>query len=53
MTKQCQSYEIPLKIDSDRGTEKDNKLTEKYCALCYKDGSFINPNITVDQIQKW
>ena len=37
MTKQCQSCGMPLKTERDKGTEKDGSLSDKYCAMCYKD----------------
>ena len=52
MTKQCQSCGMPLKTERDKGTEKDGSLSDKYCAMCYKDGEFINPDATVGQMQK-
>lgn len=33
---------MPLKSDSELGTEKDGKLNADYCKYCYKDGEFID-----------
>jgi len=41
---------MPLK--DNRGTEQDGSPSEKFCSLCYKNGSFIDPNITVEQMQE-
>lgn len=51
MKKQCQSCGMPLKKDSDKGSEADGSLSEKYCAMCYKDGKFIYADATVEQMQ--
>jgi putative zinc ribbon protein len=52
MARQCQSCGMPLKKDSDKGTEQDGTLSEKYCALCYKDGKFVDPDTTPEKIQQ-
>ena len=51
MKNQCQSCSMPLN-DHNRGTEKDGSPSAKYCNLCYKDGAFINPDMTVEQMQE-
>jgi hypothetical protein len=52
MAKQmCQSCGRPLK-DEVKGTEKDGSLSEKYCNLCYENGAFIDPDITLEQMQE-
>lgn len=33
---------MPLKSDSELGTEKDGKLNTDYCKYCYKNGEFID-----------
>lgn len=47
----CQSCGRPLK-DEIRGTEKEDSLSSKYCNLCYERGSFIDPGLTMEQMQK-
>ena len=42
--KQCQSCGMPLK--------KDNNENPKYCSMCFKDGKLINPDMTVEEMQK-
>ena len=42
MERICQSCGMPLKSDSELGTEKDGKLNTDYCKYCYKDGEFID-----------
>lgn len=44
--KQCQSCGMPFKgKEENYGTEKDGSKSGKYCALCYKDGEFMKPEI--------
>lgn len=45
----CQSCGIPLDDKSPRGTEKDGKLSEKYCIFCYKDGEWTS-NLEFDEM---
>lgn len=52
MAKQCQSCGMPLKTDKDKVTEADGTLSQKYCAMCYKNGAFIDPNATAEQMQE-
>ncbi len=52
MKKVCQSCGMPLiegQLDR-RGTETDGKRSEVYCNLCYLNGSFQEPNITMDEM---
>ncbi len=45
----CQSCGMPLdKVVN--GTEKDGNLSTKYCPLCYKDGEFIEKDITYNEM---
>ena len=51
--KQCQSCVMPLhskKVGDCRGTERDGSKSEKWCSLCYVDGSFVNPNCTLNEM---
>lgn len=50
--KKCQSCAMPIKRDENKGTEKDQTLSFKYCQFCYKDGAFIEPNITLKEMQE-
>lgn len=52
MTKQCQSCGMPIKNNSLKGTEKDGSLSDVYCCLCYKDGKFIDPTLTIETMQQ-
>lgn len=35
-----------------RGTEADGSKSEKWCSLCYQDGSFIGPECTLDEMKQ-
>jgi hypothetical protein len=47
----CQSCGMPLK-DKNKGTEKDGSLSNLYCDLCYENGAFKDPDLTLEQMQK-
>lgn len=54
MTKQCQSCGMPLqtkKAGDCRGSESDGSKSEKWCMLCYQNGSFINPYCNLEQMK--
>ena len=55
MSKQCQSCGMPLQnknTGDSRGTEADGSKSEKWCNLCYKNGVFIRPDCTLDEMKK-
>lgn len=47
----CQSCGMPLRHDSDKGTEADGRKSQKYCVHCYKGGKFTWPDATADRMQ--
>ncbi len=50
--KNCQSCGMPLKKSPNGGgTEADGSISKKYCAYCYENGQFKQPNITAQQMQ--
>ncbi len=50
--KNCQSCAMPLKKDPNGGgTESDGSKSTMYCSLCYGEGKFHRPDITVDEMQ--
>jgi len=50
--KNCQSCGMPLKRDTHGGgTNADGSRSSMYCSYCFKDGSFTQPNITVDEMK--
>jgi hypothetical protein len=49
---QCQSCGLPLEKGKQSGTEADGSKSDKYCYLCYKDGKFVAPDITLEEMKK-
>ena len=33
-----------------RGTEADGSKSDTWCSLCYRDGTFIDPDCTLDEM---
>ena len=51
--KNCQSCGMPLKRDEAHGgTEADGSRSVRFCSHCYRDGQYILPDLTVDQMQE-
>lgn len=51
--KNCQSCGMPLKKDEKGGgTNADGSKSTMYCSKCYENGAFINPNMTVTEMQQ-
>jgi len=51
--KQCQSCGMPLKADKQGGgTEQDGSKSSVYCSSCYKNGEFINPDMTLKEMRE-
>lgn len=51
--RQCQSCGMPLqtkKAGDCRGTEVDGSKSEKWCSLCYSDGKFLSPNMSLTEM---
>ncbi len=50
--KNCQSCGMPLKKDvKGGGTHADGTLSKMYCSLCYQDGKFVRPDMTMDEMK--
>jgi hypothetical protein len=50
--KNCQSCGMPLKKDPEGGgTEQDGSRSKMYCSYCYENGTFVNPDMTADEMQ--
>ncbi|WP_421909216.1 zinc ribbon domain-containing protein [Methanolacinia petrolearia] len=47
--KTCKSCGMPLARDEDYGTEENGSKSSKYCIYCYKDGKFIEPDLTKEE----
>ena len=49
----CQSCGMPLKRDEEHGgTEADGSRSAMYCSHCYRQGRFLLPDISVEQMQQ-
>ncbi len=46
----CQSCGMPMKIESDFGTNADGTPDRDYCTYCRQKGEFTKPDITMDQM---
>jgi hypothetical protein len=52
--KNCQSCGMPLKKSPNGGgTNADKSISTMYCAYCYEDGHFKQPDWTVAQMQEF
>ena len=41
---------MPLAKDPDGGgTEADGSRSRTYCSLCYRDGAFVHPGVSVEE----
>lgn len=49
----CQSCGMPLKKDTDKGTEADGSRSQKYCQFCYKKGEFTWKDATAEQMRTY
>lgn len=47
----CQSCSMPLDKPELLGTEKDGSANHEYCIYCYQKGSFVNPDMTLDEMK--
>lgn len=48
----CQSCGMPLKQDpKGGGSNADGSLNTEYCSYCYRDGQFLSPDMTVDEMR--
>lgn len=37
-------------VISNQGTNKDGSHASKYCSICYQNGEFVEPFLTLDQM---
>jgi hypothetical protein len=50
--KSCQSCAMPLKKSPNGGgTNADGTISKMYCAYCFENGQFKQPDCTVDEMQ--
>jgi hypothetical protein len=51
MEKCCQSCGLPFNAEHTHFIAKDPDGTDSmYCTMCYKDGKFINPDMSFDEM---
>lgn len=49
----CQSCSMPLSKDKQGGgTEKNGSHSTTYCSFCYDQGSFTDPNLTLEDMRR-
>lgn len=46
----CQSCSMPMATEEMYGSNQDGTKNEVYCTYCYQEGSFINPDQTLEQM---
>lgn len=51
MEKVCQSCGLPLN-ERVLGNENNGSFSQEYCYLCYRNGRFIQPNMTLDEMKQ-
>ena len=51
MGERCQSCGMPLSAEfANLGTEADGSFSEIYCTICYEDGEFTMPDLTLEDM---
>lgn len=50
-TKFCQSCSMPIDNAEMQGTESNGTRSVEYCKYCYANGNFINPGMTLEDMQ--
>ena len=49
----CQCCTYPLHNINELGTNEDGTLSLDYCIYCYKDGKWVDPNYTVQDVVEY
>ena len=50
----CQSCGLPFSKDPQSGgTNADGSKSNMYCSYCYKEGKFVNPDLTAADMQAY
>lgn len=47
----CQSCSMPLDKPEMMGTEKDGTKSNEYCTYCYQNGAFVNPDMSLNEME--
>lgn len=42
---------MPLDKPEMMGTEKDGSKSKEYCSYCYQNGTFVSPNMKLDEMK--
>lgn len=45
----CQSCGMPMEKEEHFGTNQDKSKSDEYCVFCFKDGSFVDEGITMQE----
>lgn len=54
MGKRCQSCGMPMNKDPEGGgSEADGSRSQVYCSICYADGTFRHPDVSVEEFQAY
>ena len=48
----CQSCGMPMSKDEEFGTNEDGTLNNEYCSYCFKNGAYIDADITMNEMLK-
>ncbi len=52
MAKNCESCGMPLTKDpKGGGSEADGTRSDRYCSICYENGAFRHPDVSVAEFQ--
>lgn len=47
----CQSCFMPMKDPKDFGTDENGQPVEDYCAYCFQNGTFTDPDISMEEMR--
>jgi len=45
----CQSCSMPMRSETDQGTNADGSRNRDYCHFCYQGGKFTDPGINIEE----
>ena len=48
----CQSCSMPMDKPELFGSKRDGSASKDYCIYCYSNGTFIKPNMTLEEMQE-
>jgi len=46
----CQSCGMPMEVVDDYGSNADKSKSGEYCCYCFRNGKFLEPNITKEEM---